>query len=119
MWYLPCGEGQAEEIEASSLDEEITGNVQNLTIENLKLQHRQTMYDYLNWDYEYLYEDVRIGVEEYQYIPNWVPGKEDVNKIKKLANTNSQAVSVSLAIFIFSQAFHQEHRTYFWYVFVF
>ncbi|KAF3427989.1 hypothetical protein E2986_08115 [Frieseomelitta varia] len=92
MWYLPCGEEQGEEIEVPSLDEEITGNVQNLTIENLRLQHQLTMNDYLNRDYEYLYEDVRIGVEEYQYIPNWVPGKEDVNKIKKLANTSPQTI---------------------------
>ena len=95
MWYLPCGEEQGEEIEVPSLDEEITGNVQNLTIENLRLQHQLTMNDYLNRDYEYLYEDVRIGVEEYQYIPNWVPGKEDVNKIKKLVNTSPQTVSVT------------------------
>lgn len=88
-WYLPCGEDM--ETEAPSivnLEEEVRASIQSL-----RLQHQLTMNDYLNRDYEYLYERVRIGVHEHQYIPNWVPGKKDVNMIKRLANANAQTVS--------------------------
>lgn len=63
------------------------------SLENLRLQHQLTMNDYLNRDYEYLYERVRIGVDDHQYIPNWVPSKKDVNLIRKLANANTPMVS--------------------------
>lgn len=63
------------------------------SLENLRLQHQLTMNDYLNRDYEYLYERVRIGVDDHQYIPNWVPGQKDVNLIRKLANAHTPMVS--------------------------
>ncbi|CAK9830580.1 hypothetical protein ANTRET_LOCUS7729 [Anthophora retusa] len=86
-WYIPCGE--EIEIEASSVnvEEEV-----RISIESLKLQHQLTMDDYLNRDYEYLYERVRIGVHEHQYIPNWVPSKKDVSSIKKLTNSTAQTI---------------------------
>jgi len=67
-------------------------------LENLRLQHQLTMNDYLNRDYEYLYERVRIGVDDHQYIPNWIPGKKDVNLIKKLANANTPMVSTVIQL---------------------
>ncbi|CAL7945647.1 unnamed protein product [Xylocopa violacea] len=78
-WYLPCG----EEIET---DVPVLVNFKDearTSIESLKLQHQLTMNNYLSRDYEYLYERVRIGVHEHQYIPNWIPGKEAVNMVKK------------------------------------
>ncbi|XP_060822079.1 uncharacterized protein LOC132910414 [Bombus pascuorum] len=88
LWHLPCG----EELE---IDDNLDGNIEQETsnsIQNLRLQHELTINDYLSRDYEYLYENVRIGVEEHQYIPNWVPGEKDTHMIKNLANTNSQTI---------------------------
>ncbi|XP_033220544.1 uncharacterized protein LOC117175101 [Belonocnema kinseyi] len=87
-WHKPCG--QLQEIEVSSTgseDEEMRAS-----LESIKLQHQLTMNDYLNSDYDFLYERVRIGVHEHQYIPNWVPGKKDVNTVRKLANEKSQMI---------------------------
>lgn len=93
MWYLPCGEEmETEGPITSNFEEEL-----KISLQSLRLQHQLTMNDYLNRDYEYLYERVRIGVHEHQYIPNWVPGKNDVKMIKRLANAKPQMVSLSCA----------------------
>ena len=87
-WHLPCGEILEAEVPTSDkLDEEIRAS-----LESIKLQHQLTMNDYLNRDYDYLYESVRIGVHEHQYIPNWVPGKKDVNSVKNLVQKSEQTV---------------------------
>ncbi|XP_076658887.1 uncharacterized protein LOC143362525 [Halictus rubicundus] len=89
IWHRPCGE--VMDIEATSVEnfeEEV-----KTSLESLRLQHRLTMDDYLNRDYEYLYERVRIGVHDHQYIPNWVPGKKDVNTIKRLVNAKPQMIA--------------------------
>lgn len=89
IWHMPCGEGSDLEITSSEhLEEDIKSN-----FEILRLQHQLTMNDYLNRDYEYLYERVRIGIRDHQYIPNWVPGKKDTNLVRRLADANSQTVS--------------------------
>lgn len=67
-------------------------------LENLKLQHRLTMNNYLNQDYDYLYEGVSITLYDYQYIPNWLPDKKDTNLVRRLANTNSQMVSLIIEL---------------------
>lgn len=111
MWHLPCG----EELE---MDDYLDTNIEQETsnsIQNLRLQHELTINDYLSRDYEYLYENVRIGVEEYQYIPNWVPGEKDTHMIKNLANTNSQTVSLIshiLGLFFFVFSFRLSNRPY-------
>lgn len=90
IWHIPCGEDPNLEITSSeNLEEDIKSN-----FESLKLQHQLTMSDYLNRDYEYLYERVRIGIHDYQYVPNWLPSKKDTNLVRRLANVNSQTVSV-------------------------
>lgn len=89
LWHKPCG--QLQEIEVSSAGNE--EEEMRATLESIKLQHQLTMNDYLNSDYDFLYERVRIGVHEHQYIPNWVPGKKDVNAVRKLAKEKSQTVS--------------------------
>ncbi|XP_012528324.1 uncharacterized protein LOC105832163 [Monomorium pharaonis] len=87
MWHLPCGELNMQVVPFENLNEEI-----NTIFENLRLQHQLTMNDYLNRDYKYLYERVRIGVDDHQYIPNWVPGQKDVNLVKKLTNANTEMI---------------------------
>ncbi|KOC70507.1 hypothetical protein WH47_00652 [Habropoda laboriosa] len=91
MWHLPCGDQiEIEQVPASlvNVEKEV-----RISIESLRLQHRVAMDDYLNRDYEYLYERVRIGVHEHQYIPNWVPSKKDVNTIKKLTHATPQTIA--------------------------
>jgi len=56
------------------------------------------MNDYLFRDYEYLYERVRIGVDDHQYIPNWIPGKKDVNLIRKLVDASTPMVSTIIQL---------------------
>lgn len=92
-WHLPCGELSLQAVSLKNLEEEM-----RTSLESLRLQHQLTMNDYLNRDYEYLYERVRIGVDDHQYIPNWVPGKKDVNLIRKLADANTPMVSVSHSV---------------------
>ncbi|XP_054005215.1 uncharacterized protein LOC128890589 [Hylaeus anthracinus] len=89
MWHHPCGDGSVEIDGASmaNLREEA-----RISLERLMLQHQMTMYDYLNRDYDYLYESVRIGVHDHQYIPNWIPGKKDVSMIKRLADRKQQTI---------------------------
>lgn len=87
-WHLPCGELNLQVVPLKNLEEEM-----KISLDNLRLQHQLTMNDYLIRDYEYLYERVRIGVDDHQYIPSWVPGQKDVNLIRKLTNANAQMVS--------------------------
>ena len=87
-WHRPCGELQETDVTSSGNEEEEIKS----SLESIKLQHQLTMTDYLNRDYDFLYERVRIGVHEHQYIPNWVPGKKDVKIIRKLAKAKSQMV---------------------------
>ncbi|XP_033322949.1 uncharacterized protein LOC117218558 [Megalopta genalis] len=88
-WHLPCGEEIEMELATiENFEEEVKSS-----LERLRLQHRLTMADYLYRDYEYLYERVRIGVHDHQYIPNWVPGKNDVNKIKRLVDAKPQMIA--------------------------
>ncbi|XP_076279103.1 uncharacterized protein LOC143208532 [Lasioglossum baleicum] len=89
-WHRPCGDGSLD-IEATSI-ENLEEELESI-MESLRLQHHQAMNDYLNRDYEYLYERVRIGVHDHQYIPNWVPGKKDVNIIKRLVNAKPQMIA--------------------------
>ncbi|KAK2584104.1 hypothetical protein KPH14_006546 [Odynerus spinipes] len=86
-WHLPCG----EVIELGSYED----SEQELKsiLNSLKLQHQLTLQDYLNRDYEYLYDRVRIGVHEHQYIPNWVPGKKDSGRIRKLSKSSPQTIA--------------------------
>ncbi|XP_076667832.1 uncharacterized protein LOC143368711 [Andrena cerasifolii] len=87
-WYLPCGgEVETEAPEAVNFEEDIS-----VSLGSLSFQHKMTLDNYLTRDYEYLYERVRIGVHQHQYIPNWVPGKKDVNRIKSLANATPQMI---------------------------
>ncbi|XP_078049403.1 uncharacterized protein LOC144476392 [Augochlora pura] len=88
-WHLPCGE--VIEMEAATI-ENIEEEVMS-SLESLRLQHQLTIEEYLCRDYEYLYERVRIGVHDHQYIPNWVPGKRDVNIIKRLVNAKPQMIA--------------------------
>lgn len=92
-WHLPCGELNLRAVPLKNLEEEM-----KTSLKNLRLQHQLTMYDYLNRDYEYLYERVRIGVDDHQYIPNWVPGKKDVNLIRKLADASTPVVSTIIQL---------------------
>lgn len=92
-WYLPCGgEMETEAPEAANFDEDVSASLGSLSF-----QHKMTLDNYLTRDYEYLYERVRIGVHQHQYIPNWVPGKKDVNRIKSLANATPQMVGLPRA----------------------
>lgn len=86
-WHLPCGRNIVTET-ISSDEIDLRGG-----LDNVMLQHQLTLNDYLKQDYEYFYEKVRISVRDHQYIPNWVPGKKDVNLVKRLANADPQAVS--------------------------
>ncbi|XP_063992805.1 uncharacterized protein LOC135170693 [Diachasmimorpha longicaudata] len=88
FWHLPCGEViDTGIILSGNIVEELKSNLLSI-----KLQHQLTLNDYLSRDYEFLYERVRIGVHEHQYIPNWVPGKRDVNVIRKLAGKEPQTI---------------------------
>ncbi|XP_011499721.1 PREDICTED: uncharacterized protein LOC105363669 [Ceratosolen solmsi marchali] len=85
-WHLPCGDnGERDYADPRDLDEEI-----RTSLKNLRIQHELMLNDYLSKDYEFLYESVRIGVHEHQYIPNWLPGKKDVHSVKKLAHIKPQ-----------------------------
>ncbi|XP_043267845.1 uncharacterized protein [Venturia canescens] len=88
-WHLPCGD--VLESETASL-----GNTEDdvkASLESIKLQHQLTMNDYLNRDYEYLYEAVRFSIQDHQYIPNWIPGKKDVNMLKNLSQQRPQTIA--------------------------
>jgi len=87
MWHLPCG-GLSQAVPLKNLEEEI-----NISLESLRLQHQLIMNDYSKRNYESLYERVSFGVDDDQYIPNWIPGQKDVNFIKNLANADTVMVS--------------------------
>ena len=92
-WYLPCG----ETLEIDVNNEEASTDIDmKLYIQKLEIQHKLTLNDYLLQDYEYLYEKVRIGVNERQYIPNWIPGKKDVNAIVRLIKPTLSLQTVSI-----------------------
>lgn len=94
LWHLPCGEViEQDSYEDSQQD---LGSI----LSDLSLQHQIMLQDYLNRDYEYLYDRVRIGVHEHQYIPNWVPGKKDSNHIRKLSKSSQQTVSKNVIVYI-------------------
>lgn len=96
-WHLPCGQVlSAEPGISENLEDEV-----RTTLQNLQLQHQLTMNDYLNRDYDYLYERVRIGVHDHQYIPNWVPGKKDVNRVKNLVRAKPQQVKHNYILILF------------------
>ncbi|OAD54613.1 hypothetical protein WN48_06501 [Eufriesea mexicana] len=89
MWYLPCGENlDTDPMPFVNVEEEVSNSIQEL-----RIQHKLTMNHYLNQDYDYLYERVRIGVHEHQYIPNWVPGKKDVSAIKRLTKASPRTIA--------------------------
>lgn len=88
-WHKPCGLLQETEAATGNDIEDI-----RLSLESIKLQHVLTMNNYLSRDYDFLYERVRIGVHEHQYIPNWVPGSKDVNTVRRLAKASPQMVSI-------------------------
>jgi hypothetical protein len=89
-WHLPCGDVEERDpTEPRDLDEDI-----RISLRNLRIQHELMLSDYLSKDYEFLYERVRIGVHEHQYIPNWLPGKKDVHAVKKLTHVKPQMVSM-------------------------
>lgn len=99
-WHRPCGRAViADVVNLKNVFEEMKAS-----LKNLKMQHELMMNDYLSRDYEFLYERVRIGVEEHQYIPNWLPGKKDVHAVKKLAHTRPHVVSTN--IFQFRNKFY-------------
>lgn len=90
FWHMPCGgDNDVDVLDPNNLDEEITAN-----LKKLRIQHGLMMNDYLSRDYEFLYERVRIGVHEHQYIPNWLPGKKDVHTVRRLKHASSQMVSI-------------------------
>lgn len=95
IWYLPCGE--ILEIDESIEQEEASTDVDvKLYVQRLKIQHNLTLSNYLLQDYDYLYEKVRIGVNEHQYIPNWVPGKKDANAMKRRIKSTLSPQTVSV-----------------------
>ncbi|XP_015189353.1 PREDICTED: uncharacterized protein LOC107073278 [Polistes dominula] len=85
-WYLPCGDVIEQGFDGDSQQE------LDSILSHLKLMHKITLEEYLYHDYEYLYNRVRIGVQEHQYIPNWLPGKKDSNYIKRLGKSSQQTI---------------------------
>jgi len=84
---LSCGESlEVLGVSSSELSEEEMDS-------KIKMQYRQAMDNYRMSNYDSLYERVRIGVHDHQYIPNWLPGQKDVNLVQKLANATFQTVS--------------------------
>ncbi|XP_015609073.1 uncharacterized protein LOC107274436 [Cephus cinctus] len=87
-WHLPCGDIlESDNTPIENLEEQF-----KITLDSLSLQHQLSMSDYLNRDYEYLYEKVRIGVHQHQYIPNWVPGDADVKLVKRLVKASPRMI---------------------------
>ncbi|XP_014206700.1 uncharacterized protein LOC106638162 [Copidosoma floridanum] len=92
-WHMPCGASNevAEPVDPRNPEEEISESLRSL-----RIQHELMMTDYLSRDYEFLYERVRIGVHEHQYIPNWLPGKKDVHLVKRLRHGKPQLIASHL-----------------------
>lgn len=89
MWYLPCGQFEYEDVNSlEESEEEISTR-----LDRIKVQYRLTLDNYLEQNYGSLYKKVRIGVLDHQYIPNWVPGRADVNTVRKLNDSGLQTVS--------------------------
>ncbi|XP_057335656.1 uncharacterized protein LOC130674365 [Microplitis mediator] len=87
FWHLPCGDPTPDS-EINNLNEEEG----ELSLERIINQHKNALADYLHHDYEFLYERVRLGPAEHQYLPNWLPGKKDVHIVKKLSGKSSQTI---------------------------
>lgn len=87
FWHIPCGEPVTENAMNSVSEQDI-----ELSLERIKTQHQNALSDYLHHDYEYLYEHVKVGPAEHQYIPNWVPGKKEVHIVKRLTGKSPQTV---------------------------
>lgn len=90
-WHAPCGSNtDSQPVDPRNAEEEVRASMTSL-----RIQHELMMNDYLGRDYEFLYERVRIGVHEHQYIPNWLPGKKDVHHVRKLKHFKPQLVRIS------------------------
>ncbi|XP_053598027.1 uncharacterized protein LOC103572836 [Microplitis demolitor] len=87
FWHIPCGEPVTENAMNSVSEQDI-----ELSLERIKTQHQNALSDYLHHDYEYLYEHVKVGPAEHQYIPNWVPGKKEVHIVKRLTGKSPQTI---------------------------
>ncbi|XP_011310862.1 uncharacterized protein [Fopius arisanus] len=95
FWHLPCGEVSDNEIIPA---EDTVEELRSVLI-RLRLQHELTLNDYLSRDYEFLYERVKKGVHKHQYIPNWIPGKQDVDNTRGLAGKDPQTIANHLPKF--------------------
>ncbi|CAG5074159.1 Protein of unknown function [Cotesia congregata] len=73
FWNVPCGEPVTDNVITGVSEQEIEAS-----LERIKNQHQNALSDYLHHDYEYLYENVKVGPKEHQFIPNWVPGKKEI-----------------------------------------
>ncbi|KAH0551974.1 uncharacterized protein LOC123270754 [Cotesia glomerata] len=87
FWYVPCGEPVTDNVITGVSEQEIEAS-----LERIKNQHQNALSDYLHHDYEYLYENVKVGPKEHQFIPNWVPGKKEVRIVKRLTDGSSQTI---------------------------
>ncbi|XP_012267967.2 uncharacterized protein LOC105692961 [Athalia rosae] len=88
-WHKPCGQSLVQVMRViENFEEEIREG-----IDNIALQHQITLNNYLYSDYDFLYERARLGVQKHQYIPSWVPGKKDVNSVKKLKNSSIETIA--------------------------
>ncbi|CAD6245368.1 GSCOCG00013668001-RA-CDS, partial [Cotesia congregata] len=83
FWNVPCGEPVTDNVITGVSEQEIEAS-----LERIKNQHQNALSDYLHHDYEYLYENVKVGPKEHQFIPNWVPGKKEVRIVKSLNDTD-------------------------------
>ncbi|KAJ8688083.1 hypothetical protein QAD02_023878 [Eretmocerus hayati] len=87
-WHSPCGcNNEVVPVDPGDSDDGIS-----TSLRTLRIQHELLMNDYLSRDYEFLYERVRIGVHEHQYVPNWLPSKRDAHSIRKLKNHKPQMI---------------------------
>lgn len=89
MWHLPCGVELDVEIASwENFDKEVKDS-----LDSLRIQHGLTMNDYLSRDYNYLYERVHRGVDDHQYIPDWLPDRKEREIVKRLTDANFETVS--------------------------
>lgn len=93
FWHEPCG--VATEIDTPSpigVDNNIQESLSTY-YQSVKLTHQLTLSNFLFHDFDYLYEKVRIGVLQRQYVPNWLPGSIDTHSVKRLAHRSNRTVS--------------------------
>lgn len=103
-WHKPCGEDLDTSV-ITNTDENFDEAAAD-GLRSIALQHQLTLTNYLNSDYEFLYERVRLGVQKHQYIPNWIPGKKDVAAVKRLQNSGVREVSFMTVFYLFSVSFY-------------